>query len=55
MGALVDALWHGPLRRRQPLALELAVRTEGRVQLETGAFLAEQRRRLSAVDSGRSE
>jgi len=55
VGALVDALWHGPMRRRQALALELAVRTGGRVQLETGAFLAEQRRRLSAVDTERSE
>jgi uncharacterized protein (TIGR02270 family) len=47
---LVDALLHGSMRRRRPLALELAVRTRGRVQIETGAFLDEQRRRLSAVD-----
>ena len=47
---LVDGLLHGPMRRRRPLALELAVRTRGRVQVETGAFLDEQRRRLSTVD-----
>ncbi|HET6146460.1 MAG TPA: TIGR02270 family protein [Polyangia bacterium] len=50
LGCLGDALLHGPMRRRRPLAFELAVRTQGRVQVETGAFLAEQRRRLSAVD-----
>jgi uncharacterized protein (TIGR02270 family) len=50
LDCLVDGLLHGPMRRRRPLAWELAVRTRGRVQLETGAFLAEQRRRLSAAD-----
>jgi uncharacterized protein (TIGR02270 family) len=46
---LVDALQQGPMRRRGPLAFELAVRTGGRVQVQTGAFLSEQRRQLLGV------
>jgi hypothetical protein len=46
---LVDALQQGPMRRRGPLAFELAVRTQGRVQVQTGAFLDEQRRQLLGV------
>ncbi len=45
---LVDALAAGPMRRRAPIAFELAVRTHGCLQVETRAFIAEQRRQLAA-------
>jgi uncharacterized protein (TIGR02270 family) len=44
---LAGALAGGPMRRRAPIAFELAVRTRGRVQIQTRAFLGEQRRRLT--------
>jgi len=44
---LVAALAGGPMRRRAPIAFELAVRTRGRLQIQTRAFLEEQRRRLA--------
>jgi uncharacterized protein (TIGR02270 family) len=50
---LVDALADGPMRRRRPVALELAVRTRGQLQIETRAFIAEQRRRLTSFDGHR--
>jgi uncharacterized protein (TIGR02270 family) len=45
---LHDALANGPMRRRHALALELAIRTEGRLQVQTRAFVPDQRRRLAA-------
>jgi uncharacterized protein (TIGR02270 family) len=45
---LAAALAGGPMRRRAPIAFELAVRTRGRLQIQTRAFLGEQRRRLAA-------
>ena len=47
---LQNALLHGPLRRRHAIALELAVRTAGRYQVEARAFSAEQRRQMSSFD-----
>jgi uncharacterized protein (TIGR02270 family) len=47
---LQDALLRGPMRRRYATALELAVRTAGRYQVETHAFSAEQRRQMSSFD-----
>jgi uncharacterized protein (TIGR02270 family) len=44
---LAGALAGGPMRRRAPIAFELAVRTRGRLQIQTRAFLGEQRRRLA--------
>jgi uncharacterized protein (TIGR02270 family) len=44
---LAGALAGGPMRRRAPIAFELAVRTRGRVQVQSRAFLGEQRRRLA--------
>jgi uncharacterized protein (TIGR02270 family) len=41
-------LLHGPMRRRPALALELAARTQGRVQVETRAWASEQRLQLAA-------
>ena len=52
MTVLVDALAHGPMRRRPPIAFELAMRTQGRVQIEPRAFIAEQRRRWDALTGG---
>ena len=54
VGPLVDALAKGPMRRRRPLAFELAVRTQGRVQLETGALIADQRRCLATTGAASS-
>jgi uncharacterized protein (TIGR02270 family) len=45
---LAGALTDGPMRRRAPIAFELAVRTRGRLQVQTRDFLGEQRRRLAA-------
>ena len=44
---LAGALAGGPMRRRAPIAFELAVRTRGRLQIQTRAFLGEQRQRLA--------
>lgn len=55
--ATVELLHHrlvnGPTRRRHALALELAVRTQGRLQVETRALVPEQRRQLAAFAGGR--
>jgi uncharacterized protein (TIGR02270 family) len=48
---LVESLQQGPMRRRRALAFELAVRTRGLVQIQSDAFLGEQRRQLAAVGS----
>jgi uncharacterized protein (TIGR02270 family) len=45
---VVDALANGPMRRRHLAAFELAARTRGGLQIETRAFIGEQRDRLSA-------
>jgi uncharacterized protein (TIGR02270 family) len=47
-----DLLMRGPTRRRHALALELAVRSEGRLQVETRTLVAEQRRQLAAFANG---
>jgi hypothetical protein len=47
---LAAALAGGPMRRRAPIAFELAVRTGGRLQIQTRAFLGEQRRRVAAFN-----
>jgi uncharacterized protein (TIGR02270 family) len=47
---LQDELLRGPMRRRHATALELAVRTAGRYQVETRALSAEQRKQMSAFD-----
>jgi uncharacterized protein (TIGR02270 family) len=44
---LAGVLASGPMRRRAPIAFELAVRTHGCLQIETRAFIAEQLRRLA--------
>jgi uncharacterized protein (TIGR02270 family) len=49
---LVEALAQGPMRRRPPVALELAVRTQGRAQIETRTFVGEQRQRWASLVSG---
>jgi uncharacterized protein (TIGR02270 family) len=50
---LADALLHGPARRRHPLALELAIRSRGAVQVETRAFAAVQSHQLDAAEAQR--
>lgn len=45
---LYAALRDEPMRRRHAIALELSVRTHGRLQLQTRTFSAEQRRQLQA-------
>ena len=45
---LAAALAGGPMRRRAPIAFELAVRTHGRLHIQPRAFIAEQLRRLAA-------
>jgi uncharacterized protein (TIGR02270 family) len=45
-GALLDALEAGPMRRREALALDLAVRTRGRAQLAWDGWTAAQRAQL---------
>ena len=49
--ALQAALDRGPLRRRPPIATELAIRSSGRYDVMTSAFIAEQRRQLAAFPS----
>ena len=48
-GAQQAALASGPLRRRHPVALELAIRTQGRCDVVTSAFVPEQRRQLRSL------
>ncbi len=54
--AMVDALRSAPMRRRAPVALELAVRSGGAFQLETRTWARDQRRflaeRLPAIPAG---
>jgi len=45
---LASALATGPMRRRAPIAFELAVRTHGCLQIEPRAFIADQLRQLAA-------
>lgn len=45
---LRDALRAEPMRRRHALALELAARTHGRLQLQTRTFSSEQKRQLQS-------
>jgi uncharacterized protein (TIGR02270 family) len=41
--SVLSMLAQGPMRRRRGIALELAARTRGRIQVETGALTARQR------------
>ena len=50
LAVLQAALERGPMRRRHATALELAVRTGGRYQVETRAFSAEQLRQMRSFD-----
>jgi uncharacterized protein (TIGR02270 family) len=45
---LAGALAGGPMRRRAPIAFELAVRTHGCLQIEPRAFISDQLRQLAA-------
>jgi uncharacterized protein (TIGR02270 family) len=49
--SVLFALAHGPMRRRRWIAAEVAVRTRGRVQVETRAFSARQRVDVAAAES----
>ncbi|HYO56127.1 TIGR02270 family protein [Archangium sp.] len=51
LGRLMEALGLAPMRRRPMLALELAIRSRGRHQVETRAFSSVQKRQLEAVHS----
>jgi len=51
---LIDTLLKGPARRRHMLALELAIRSRGAVQVETRAFASAQLRQLALADGQRS-
>lgn len=48
LNVLHDLLTRGPTRRRHALALEMAVRSAGRLQVETRTLVPEQRRQLAA-------
>jgi uncharacterized protein (TIGR02270 family) len=48
MDGLHALLVRGPMRRRHAWALEMAVRSQGRLQVETRALVPEQRRQLAA-------
>ena len=48
--AMQRALAEGPMRRRHAIALELAIRTGGRYQVETLDFTAAQRRQMEAFE-----
>ncbi|MGC3999324.1 MAG: TIGR02270 family protein [Anaeromyxobacter sp.] len=54
VGRLVTELERGSARRRAGLALELAIRSRGEVQLETGALTAVQLQQLAAARSAPS-
>jgi uncharacterized protein (TIGR02270 family) len=47
--SVLDALAHGPLRRRDGLALAFAIGTNGQVWLDTRRFCAEQRAQIAAA------
>ena len=49
--SVLAALARGPMRRRRWLAVEVAIRTRGRVQVETRALTARQRAELAAAES----
>jgi uncharacterized protein (TIGR02270 family) len=49
LGSLLDAVEEGPMLRRNDLALELAVRTGGKYDLETRAFAHVQRSMMQAA------
>ncbi len=49
--SLVDALAHGPMRRRHMLALEASVQSGGRFRLETRAWLRAQRLGMPMIAS----
>ena len=53
--ALIHALEAGALWRRHGLALELQIRSEGRLHVSTDAFSPRQRRHLAALASVRTE
>jgi uncharacterized protein (TIGR02270 family) len=53
--AVLAALRDAPMRRREALALDLAVRTRGAVQLETGAWAREQGAALQRTAAARVE
>lgn len=53
--SVLAALDRGPMRRRHALALEIAIRTRGRIQIETRAMSARQRaerERLAGLTAG---
>ena len=50
LAGLQEGLRREPTRRRPALALELAIRSAGRYQVQTHAFTAEQRRQMEAFD-----
>jgi uncharacterized protein (TIGR02270 family) len=47
---VLSVLARGPMRRRRGVAIEVAVRTRGRVQVETGALTARQRADVAAAE-----
>ncbi len=49
--SVLAALARGPMRRRRWLAVEVAIRTRGRVQVETRALTARQRAEVVAAES----
>ncbi len=51
LGALRDGLERGPTRRRHATALELAVRSQNRLWVQTRAFCSVQRRQMQAAFS----
>jgi len=51
LALLQEKLESGAMRRRHGFALELAIRSAGRYQVETRAFMGEQRRHLAAFSS----
>jgi uncharacterized protein (TIGR02270 family) len=53
-GVLLDALEHGPMRRRHVLALELAWRSHGTCQVQTRAFTHRQRVDLGQARAGQA-
>jgi hypothetical protein len=48
---VLAVLAQGPMRRRRGLAIEVAIRTRGRVQVETRALTARQRAELAAAQA----
>jgi hypothetical protein len=50
--ALLDMLEHGPMRRREALALDLAIRARGQSQLAWDGLMARQRGELQEARAG---